>query len=130
MSRLGVSGAAFVLLLFFSPLGADDELFDRSECKKTGFEKRLYYSLERLDGLSSAQKDAINRALREFQTKRERVFAANVKKFQSDDIKKEQIKAIISEPSDSSAELLGAIHKHLSQKQREQFIKKFQGMID
>lgn len=124
----------FCVLSQLSSLMADESFFDKSEAKRGGFEKKLYYGLEKTDGLTPTQKEKINQALKEFQTKKEQDVFLNVKKFQRDDIKKEQLRSLASDDSKSEvaarAALLMGIHNTLNQKQREQFIKKFQGMID
>lgn len=124
----------FVVVFLANGVCGDEDFFEKSDCKKSSFEKRLYYGLEKTDGISQQQKDAINQALKEFQSQKEKQLNKNVKKFQSDDISKDAIKALLDEPGGmgyvARASLLGGIHKILNQKQREQFIKKFQGMID
>jgi len=130
-----VSGFIIISAVLLSAgVCGEDDFFEKSDCKKSSFEKRLYYSLEKTDGISQQQKDAINQALKEFQSQKEKQMVKNVKKFQSDDIPKDTIRVLVDDSSgvgySSRASLLGGIHKILNQKQREQFIKKFQGMID
>lgn len=115
-------------------LFGDDDFFEKSECKKTTFEKRLYYGLEKTEGLSAAQKESINQALKEFQVKKEKQISKNVKKFQSDDIDKSYMSSMANDNGSigvaARTSLLVGIHKTLTPKQREQFVKKFQGMMD
>lgn len=131
----GAVKTAFILFVAagISAVGADDDFFEKSEIKKSSFEKRLYYSLERTDGLTQQQKEAINQALKDFMAKKERQMALNIKKFQSDDIQK-VARSLAGDDSDcgirARESLILSIHKVLNPKQREQFIKKFQGMID
>jgi len=124
----------FVVVFLASGVCGDEDFFEKSDCKKSSFEKRLYYGLEKTDGISQQQKDAINQALKEFQSQKEKQMSKNVKKFQSDDISRDAIRAFVEDSNTvgyvARASLLGGIHKILNQKQREQFIKKFQGMID
>jgi len=112
----------------------DDDFFEKSECRKSTFEKKLYYGLEKTDGINPSQKEYINQALKEFQSQKEKKAVQNVKKFQSDDIDKSYMRSLASDAVDvgvnAKASLLGSIHKVLTPKQREQFIKKFQGMMD
>lgn len=114
---------------------ADDlgNLKDR-DCKKTSFEKRVYYGLEKIEDLTPIQKESIRQALKEFQSKKDKQMGVNVKKFQSDDIQRDQFRSLASDNSDielnGRESLLNSIHKTLTAKQREQFLKKFQGMIN
>jgi len=133
---LKVVGSFIVFLAVFLANGVcgDEDFFEKSDCKKSSFEKRLYYGLEKTDGINQQQKDAINQALKEFQSQKEKQLNKNVKKFQSDDISKDAIKVFVEDSNTvgrvARVSLLSGIHKILNQKQREQFIKKFQGMID
>jgi len=124
----------FTTLLLSSGICADDDFFEKNDCKKVGFEKRLYYGLEKTDGLTPQQKESINQVLKEFQSQKEKQMNQNVKKFQFDDISKDTMRALVVDTESlgygARASLLNGIHKVLSHKQREQFIKKFQGMID
>lgn len=130
------SGGFVVLttLLLSSGMCAGDDFFDKNDFKKAGFEKRLYYGLEKTDGITPQQKESINQLLKEFQSQKEKQMNLNVKKFQFDDLPEETVRALVSDTQSAGyrgrASLLSGIHKVLNQKQREQFIKKFQGMID
>lgn len=124
-----------VCALSISCVASDDDFFDKSDlAKKTSFEKRLYYGLERTDGLSSAQKEQINKALKEFQAQKEKQNIKNARKFQSDEADTFLFRQMASNVCDSSINarvtLLSAIHKSMNAKQREQFIKKFQGTME
>lgn len=134
MEKLTKSALALYILLAAGFASADDDFFDKNEGKKSGFEKKLYYGLEKTDGLTPQQKESINQILKQFQAQKERQIAKNVKKFQSDDIKKESMMILVTESNgvdiNAKTSLLSGIHKVLTPKQREQFIKKFQGMID
>ncbi len=134
MEKLTKSALALYVVFAAGFANADNDFFDKNDGRKSGFEKKLYYGLERTDGLTPQQKESINQALREFQLQKERQISQNVKKFQSDDIKQESIRVLAAEASradiDAKTSLLSGIHKVLTPKQREQFIKKFQGMID
>jgi hypothetical protein len=135
-AKLKVVGGCIIFFVVFLASGVcgDEDFFEKSDCKKSSFEKRLYYGLEKTDGISQQQKDAINQVLKEFQSQKEKQMSKNVKKFQSDDISKDAMRAFAEDSNAVGygvrASLLGGIHKILNQKQREQFIKKFQGMID
>ncbi|HRF56056.1 MAG TPA: hypothetical protein PLV58_01535 [Campylobacterales bacterium] len=123
-------------ILAVSGVCAVDDLRDLKDrdCKKTSFEKRVYYGLEKIEDLTPAQKESINQALKEFQLKKDKQMGVNVKKFQSDDMQKEQFRSLASDNSDielnGRESLLNSIHKTLTPKQREQFLKKFQGMMN
>ncbi len=123
-------------ILVVSGVCAVDDLRDLKDrdYKKTSFEKRVYYGLEKIEDLTPAQKESINQALKEFQLKKDKQMGANVKKFQSDDMQKEQFRSLVSDNSDAELNgresLLNSIHKTLTPKQREQFLKKFQGMMN
>lgn len=125
-----------VCIAAISCMAAEDDFFDKSDLsKKTSFEKKLYYGLERTEGLSSLQKDQINKALKEFQNQKEKQIAKNVKKFQSESTDTVFLRQIASNSCDNTGlnarvALLGAIHKAMNTKQREQFIKKFQGTME
>lgn len=127
--------AVVVCVFSISCFAGDDDFFDKSDLsKKTSFEKRLYYGLERTEGLNNAQKEQINRALKEFQAQKEKQNIKNAKRFQSEDADVALFRQIASNVCDSSINsrvmLLGAIHKNMNSKQREQFIKKFQGTME
>lgn len=131
-----IFGSSVVAAIVFLSSGAfaDDDFFEKTDCKKTSFEKRLYYGLEKTDGLTPSQKEQINQALKKFQSQKEAQMNQNVKKFQSDDITRSNLGAMASDVVDVGvgvkSSLLSQIHKSLTPKQREQFIKKFQGMMD
>lgn len=134
MEKLTKSALALYVLFTAGFANADNDFFDKNDGRKSGFEKKLYYGLEKTEGITPQQKEFINQALREFQSQKERQISQNVKKFQSDDIKQESIRVLAAEASradiNAKTSLLSGIHKVLTPKQREQFIKKFQGMID
>lgn len=134
MEKLTKSALALYILFVAGFANADNDFFDKNDGRKSGFEKKLYYGLEKTEGITPQQKEFINQALREFQSQKERQISQNVKKFQSDDIKQESIRVLAAEASradiNAKTSLLSGIHKVLTPKQREQFIKKFQGMID
>ncbi len=124
-----------VFVLGIPCIAGDDEFFDKTDLsKKTSFEKKLYYGLERTDGLTPLQKEQINKALKEFQAQKEKQLGKNVKKFQADDVEPAFLKQIAANSCETSMNartvLLLAIHKNMSVKQREQFIKKFQGTME
>jgi hypothetical protein len=114
--------------------GADDEYLDKSETKKSTFEKRLYYGLEKTDGITQIQKEKILTALKDFQAKKEKINAKNTKRFQSDDIDGATLRQLADGNCESTvgarAALLGTIHGVMNPKQREQFIKRFQGSME
>lgn len=134
MDKITKSALVLCVLVSADFAATDSDFFDKNDARKSSFEKKLYYGLEKTEGLTPQQKESINQALKEFQAQKDKQSAQNVKKFQSDDIRQESIRAIAAESSKSDtnakASLLSGIHKVLTPKQREQFIKKFQGMID
>lgn len=126
---------ALVIAVFGgSCLAADDDYLDKSETKKSTFEKRLYYGLEKTDGITQAQKDKIVVALKDFQAKKEKINTKNTKRFQSDDIDGATLRQLADGNCESTlgarVALLGVIHGVMNPKQREQFIKRFQGSME
>jgi hypothetical protein len=93
----------------------DDDFFEKSERRKSTFEKKLYHGLEKTEGIIPFQKEYINQALKEFQSQKETKAVQNVKKFQSDDIDKSHIRSLASDAKDvgvnAKASLLGSIRK-------------------
>lgn len=115
---------------------AADEVseFRDKDFRKSGFEKRLYYALEKTEDLTPFQKESIRRALKEYQQKKDRQALLNAKKFQADELQKEYLKSMALDSAEEDIagreSLLNSIHKTLTPKQREQFLKKYQGMIN
>jgi hypothetical protein len=135
IQKFSVRIATVVCVLAVSCFAGDDDFFDKNDLsKKTSFEKRLYYGLERTEGLSAIQKDQINKALKEFQFQKDKQNAKNAKKFQSNEADTVLLRNMASNTFDVNVDarvaLLGTIHKTMNVKQREQFIKKFQGTME